>query len=216
MKLSSEKVAALRREYTARGLRKAELEPDPIQQFARWFHEAVDAEFADANSMSLATATTDGTPFVRTVLLKALDERGFTFFTNYESAKGRQLANNPRAALLFFWAELERQVCIRGRVTKTSREESEAYFKSRPPGSRRGAWVSRQSEVVANRGVLEQRLDEISKQHGDDVPLPPYWGGFCVAPAEIEFWQGRPNRLHDRMLYTRQADGSWQISRLAP
>ncbi len=216
MKLSSEKVAALRREYTARGLRKAGLEADPIQQFARWFHEAVDAEFADANSMSLATATTDGTPFVRTVLLKAFDERGFTFFTNYESAKGRQLAENPRAALLFFWAELERQVCIRGRVTKTSREESEAYFKSRPPGSRRGAWVSRQSEVVANRGVLEQRLDEISKQYGDDVPLPPYWGGFCVAPSEMEFWQGRPNRLHDRMLYTRQPDGSWQISRLAP
>jgi pyridoxamine 5'-phosphate oxidase len=216
MKLSPEKIAALRREYTARGLRKAELDPDPIRQFAGWFHEAVDAEFSDANSMSLATATPDGVPFVRTVLLKGVDERGFTFFTNYESAKGRQLAANPRASLLFFWAELERQVSIRGRVVKTSPEESGAYFKSRPLGSRLGAWVSKQSEIVASRDALEKRLEEVSKKYGEDVPLPPHWGGFRVAPDAIEFWQGRPNRLHDRMLYTRSADGTWSIARLAP
>lgn len=216
MKLSPEKIAALRREYTGRGLRKAELDPDPIRQFAGWLHEAVEAEFSDANSMSLATASPDGVPFVRTVLLKGVDERGFTFFTNYESAKGRQLAANPRASLLFFWAELERQVCIRGTVTKTSREESEAYFKSRPLGSRLGAWVSRQSEIVASRDALEKRLEEVSKIYGEDVPLPPHWGGFRVAPDAIEFWQGRPNRLHDRMLYTRTADGTWRIERLAP
>ena len=153
---------------------------------------------------------------MRTVLLKAFDADGFTFFTNYDSSKGRQLAANPKAGLLFFWAEIERQVCIRGTVVKTSREESEAYFKSRPIGSRLGAWVSHQSEVVASREVLEQGLEEISKKYGDDPPLPPHWGGFRVVPESIEFWQGRPNRLHDRMLYTRQPDGSWRIERLAP
>ena len=216
MKLSPEQIAALRREYTARGLRRAELDPDPVRQFSRWFDEAVRDEFTDANSMALATASPDGIPFLRTVLLKGFDGRGFTFFTNYDSAKGHQLAANPRVALLFFWGELERQVCIRGTVGKTSREESEAYFKSRPTGSQLGAWVSKQSEVVASREVLEQRLGEVSKKFGDDPPPPPHWGGFRVVPESVEFWQGRPNRLHDRMLYTRQPDGSWRIDRLAP
>lgn len=216
MKLSPEQIAALRREYTARGLRRAELDPDPIRQFSRWFDEAVRDEFTDANSMALATASPDGIPFLRTVLLKGFDGHGFTFFTNYDSAKGHQLAANPRVALLFFWGELERQVCIRGTACKTSREESEAYFKSRPPGSRLGAWVSKQSEVVASREVLEQRLGEVSKKFGDDPPSPPHWGGFRVVPESVEFWQGRPNRLHDRLLYTRQPDGSWRIDRLAP
>jgi pyridoxamine 5'-phosphate oxidase len=167
--------------------------------------------------MTLATADKAGRPSSRIVLLKEVDERGFTFFTNYESRKGRELAENPHAALTLYWAELERQICIVGEVTKTSRAESEKYFAMRPRGSQLGACVSRQSLVVPDRGFLEKRLAEVEKQvEGGDVPTPAYWGGYILAPSRIEFWQGRPNRLHDRFQYSKQAGGSWRIDRLSP
>jgi pyridoxamine 5'-phosphate oxidase len=167
--------------------------------------------------MSLATATPDGKPSVRIVLLKGFDERGFTFFTNYDSEKGKHLEANPHAALAFFWVKLERQVRIKGSVERTSREDSAAYFHSRPPGARLGAWVSKQSDVIDSRQILDARLEQMKERFaGDEILLPPHWGGYRLAPQEIEFWQGRPNRLHDRFRYTRRADGSWQIDRLAP
>ena len=167
--------------------------------------------------MSLSTADREGRPSARTVLLKGADDRGFSFFTNYQSRKGRELAENPHAALVLLWRELERQVCIAGTVSKLGRAEAEAYFRSRPRGSRLGALASDQSSVIANRSVLEQRLSELEARHpGDDIPMPEHWGGFLLQPREIQFWQGRPNRLHDRFRYTRQSDDSWRIDRLAP
>jgi pyridoxamine 5'-phosphate oxidase len=217
MKLSAERIAELRREYTARGLRRTDLDPDPFKQFGRWIDEALEAELTDANCMTLATAAPGGSTSARMVLLKGFDERGFVFFTNYESAKGRQLAANPNAALVFYWAELERQICIEGVASKVSREESDAYFKSRPRGSQLGAWASAQSEVVASREVLEQELARLTEKYRDaEIPLPPNWGGYRVRPETIEFWQGRPNRLHDRLRYVRQSGGAWKIERLAP
>ena len=217
MKLSAERIAELRREYTARGLRRTDLDPDPFKQFGRWLDEALEADLTDANCMTLATAAPGGGPSARMVLLKGFDERGFVFFTNYESAKGRQLAANPRAALVFYWAELERQICIEGTASKVPRAESEAYFKSRPRGSQLGAWASAQSEVVASREVLEQELGRLTEKYrGAEIPLPPNWGGYRVRPETIEFWQGRPNRLHDRLRYLRQPGGGWMIERLAP
>ena len=210
-------IAALRHDYVAHGLRRADLAPDPIKQFAIWFGEAAAAQIRDVNAMTLATATADGAPSARIVLLKAISDRGFVFFTNYLSDKGRQLDANPRAALCLFWVQLERQIRIEGTVEKTSREESEEYFRSRPLGSRLGAWTSSQSEVIANREALEGRLAEVTTQHqGADVPLPPHWGGYRVKPASVEFWQGRTNRLHDRFRYARRADGHWAIERLSP
>ena len=210
-------IAALRHDYVAHGLRRADLDPDPIKQFGIWFGEAAAAQIRDVNAMTLATATAEGTPSARIVLLKAISDRGFVFFTNYHSDKGRQLDANPRAALCLFWVQLERQIRIEGAVEKTSREESEEYFRSRPLGSRLGAWTSGQSEVIANRETLEDRLAEVTTQYeGADVPLPPHWGGYRVKPTSIEFWQGRTNRLHDRLRYTRHADGQWRIERLAP
>ncbi len=210
-------IAALRHDYVAHGLRRADLDADPIKQFAKWFGEAAAAEIRDVNAMSLGTIDDDGGPDVRIVLLKAISDRGFVFFTNYRSAKGRQLEANPQAALTFFWVQLERQIRIRGTVEKTSRDESEEYFRSRPLGSKLGAWASAQSEVIDSRDTIEARLAEVAQRFTDvDVPLPDYWGGYRLMPTMIEFWQGRTNRLHDRFRYSRDTKGTWLIERLSP
>jgi pyridoxamine 5'-phosphate oxidase len=209
-------VADLRREYALARLDEKDVSRDPIAEFARWFAEAQAAEVEEPNAMVLATATPDGTPSARVVLLKGFDERGFVFFTDYRSRKGAELEANPRAALVLRWSELERQVRITGDATRTSAEESEAYYRSRPLGSRLGAWVSHQSQAIPSRDVLEAGLREIERRFaGGDVPLPPYWGGYRVRPGVIEFWQGRENRLHDRLRYEREGD-RWKIERLAP
>lgn len=210
-------VAALRQDYVVHGLRRADLDADPIKQFTRWFGEAAAADIPDVNAMSLATSMPNGIPAVRIVLLKGISERGFVFFTNYQSDKGRELETNPRAALVLFWVQLERQIRISGTVEKTSHEESDEYFQTRPIGSQLGAWASSQSQVIANRAALEAQLAEATQRFaGGKIPLPPHWGGYRVAPEAIEFWQGRTNRLHDRFRYTRQSDSSWLIERLSP
>ncbi len=210
-------LADLRREYTKGGLRRADLDPNPLVQFQKWFEQALTAQLLEPAAMTLATADKDGRASARIVLLKGVNEAGFTFFTNYESRKGRELAENPRASLVFYWAELERQVCISGDVTATSRSESDKYFALRPRGSQLGAWVSKQSSVVADRNFLENRLREVEEQFSNrDVEMPPYWGGYLLTPSRIEFWQGRPNRLHDRFQYSKQSDGSWRVDRLSP
>jgi len=233
-------IADLRKEYNLTGLRRADLDPNPVAQFGRWFDQAAGArasgrlrrlfvtiyksflaffgaETPDLNAMTLATADKDGHPSARIVLLKGVDDRGFIFFTNYDSRKGHELAENPQAALVFYWSDLERQVCIAGDITKLPEAESEAYFKSRPRGSRIGAWASRQSEIVRDRAELEQKWQQLEAQYpGDQVPKPPFWGGYILSPARIEFWQGRPNRLHDRFRYTKQPDKTWKIERLSP
>ena len=209
--------ASSRYDHASRGLRRRDLDPDPVKQFANWFTAAIEAQIRDVNAMTLATAGPDGRPAARIVLLKGFDQDGFLFFTNYESEKGRQLDANPFAALTFYWIELDRQVRISGPVEKTSRTESERYFHSRPVGSQLGAWASRQSEIVDARRILDARMAEMTERFTDKpIPLPPHWGGYRVKPEMFEFWQGRPNRLHDRFRYTLQADGSWQINRLAP
>lgn len=209
-------IADLRREYASRALGEAQADADPIRQFTVWFDEAASAQILDVNAMTLATTAADGDPDARIVLLKGFDDDGFVFFTNYESTKGRELLARPRACLLFFWVELERQVRITGAVTKVSRAESEEYFHSRPFESQVGAWASAQSTPVADRAVLETRYAELTAQYaGQSVPLPEFWGGYRVAPEQVEFWQGRPSRLHDRLLYTRGPSG-WSRSRLAP
>jgi pyridoxamine 5'-phosphate oxidase len=209
-------IADLRREYARARLDEADVSHDPVVEFARWFAEARDAEVHEPNAMSLATATADGTPSVRIVLLKDFDERGFVFFTDYRSQKGRELEENPRAALAFYWGELERQVRIAGTVTRTSPEESAVYFATRPLGSRLGAWTSHQSRVIPSRLVLEEALRTVEARFGDGaVPLPEHWGGYRLRPTALEFWQGRPSRLHDRIRYLRQADG-WRVERLSP
>jgi pyridoxamine 5'-phosphate oxidase len=210
-------IAGLRREYETEGLRRADLHPDPIEQFSTWFSTAVSSALPDANAISLATATPDGKPSARVVLLKGFDQRGFVFFTNYQSGKGRELEANPRAAFVIYWVPLERQIRVAGEVEKTTRAESLAYFQSRPRGSQLGAWVSHQSEVIDARRILEGRLAEMTERFaGGGIELPPHWGGYRMVPNEIEFWQGRANRLHDRFRYTRQGDGSWNLDRLAP
>ena len=209
-------IADLRREYARARLDEREVDPDPLTQFRKWFDDAQRAELPEPTAMTLATATSDGMPSARIVLLKGADAGGFTFFTDYRSRKGQELAANPHAALVFHWGELERQVRITGTVTRLSREQSEAYFRTRPRESRLGAWASHQSSVLADRDVLEARVREASARHpGDDVPTPPYWGGFVLQPDVLEFWQGRPSRLHDRVRYTRAASG-WRIERLSP
>ncbi|MDI3339999.1 MAG: pyridoxamine 5'-phosphate oxidase [Sphaerobacter sp.] len=208
---------ALRKEAMAPGLHEADLAPDPVVQFNRWLTEALARDIPEPNAMTLATATRDGIPAARVVLLRGFDERGFVFYTNYESQKGRELAENPRAALVFHWPALGRQVRITGTVERVSPEESDAYFRSRPHGSQLGAWASQQSAVIPSREVLEARLQEVEQRFAsDEVPRPPFWGGYRVAPATIEFWQSRPNRLHDRLRYVRQPDGTWRIERLSP
>lgn len=195
----------------------ADLDPDPFKQFDAWFQEALGAQLPEPSAMTLATATRDGRASARTVLLKGFDQRGFVFFTNYGSQKARELTDNPYAALVFHWQPLRRQVCITGSVSRVSREEADAYFKTRPRGSQLGAWASRQSEVVESRGALEQRMVELEERYRDrEVPLPPFWGGFRVVPDAIEFWQGQENRLHDRLWYRRDDAGRWVIERLAP
>ena len=228
-----------REDYRRGALDRAALDANPLAQFETWFREATGEKSssrwrkigialyklwsavrnhrpADVNAMTLATVDKNGKPSSRTVLLKSVDERGFIFFTNYDSRKGSELAENPHAALTFFWSDLERQVCVAGSVTKLPAAESEAYFKSRPRGSRIAAWASNQSAPVADRAVLETKWRELEKQFPGDIPLPPNWGGFILQPERIEFWQGRPSRLHDRFHYARQADGAWKIERLSP
>jgi pyridoxamine 5'-phosphate oxidase len=232
-------IADIRREYQRGNLEHTDLEANPLAQFDVWFAQASAAQAgsrwlkigialyklwqailgrspADVNAMVLSTVDKNGRPSSRNVLLKGVDARGFIFFTNYDSRKGRELSNNPNAALTFYWAELERQVCVAGLVEKISREESEKYFKSRPRGSRLAAWASSQSDFVRNRADLESKWNEMEKKFPNEIPLPPNWGGFVLKPERIEFWQGRASRLHDRFQYTRQPDGSWKIERLSP
>jgi pyridoxamine 5'-phosphate oxidase len=217
MEISPLNIANERQDYAAHGLRRADLDPDPVRQFSAWFTDAAGAGILDANAMSLATATPGGEPSVRIVLLKEFDERGFVFFTNYSSEKGKQLGANPRAALALYWVQLERQIRIAGSVERISREESAHYFHSRPTGAQLGAWVSHQSDVIDARRVLDARLAEMTERFAKgEVPLPPHWGGYRVRPETMEFWLGRANRLHDRFRYTRQAGGGWLIDRLAP
>ena len=228
-----------REDYRRGTLDRATLAADPISQFESWFRAAAGEQSQsrwrkigialyklwsaicnhrppDINAMTLATVDKDGRPSSRTVLLKSVDKRGFVFFTNYDSRKGHELAENPKAALTFFWSELERQVCVAGVISKLPAAESEAYFKSRPRGSQLAAWASNQSEVIADRTVLETKWRELKKKFPTDIPLPPNWGGYILQPERIEFWQGRPSRLHDRFCYSRQTDGSWKADRLSP
>jgi pyridoxamine 5'-phosphate oxidase len=198
-------------------LTEESVDADPIRQFRAWYEHAIAAGVVQPEAMTLATATPDGRPSARVVLLRGFDERGFVFFTNYDSRKGRELAANPWAALVFYWPKVDRQVRIEGEVAKTTPEQSDAYFRGRPRASRLGAWASEQSRVIAGRAELERRLAEVAAQHPkEDVPRPPHWGGYRVVPAVIEFWQDRANRLHDRLRYTRQADGGWRLQRLSP
>jgi pyridoxamine 5'-phosphate oxidase len=233
-------IADLRREYNLTGLRRKDLALDPMVQFARWFDQATGArasgrlrkffinmyksllmvhgtEPMDVNAMTLATADKEGRPSARVVLLKGVDERGFVFHTNYDSRKSQELTENPQAALVFYWSEQERQVCVAGEVSKLPTAESNAYFKTRPRGSQLGAWVSNQSSVIPDRAALEKKWQELEQRYeGKEVTRPVNWGGYVLRPKRIEFWQGRPNRLHDRFRYTKREDGGWEIERLSP
>jgi pyridoxamine 5'-phosphate oxidase len=210
-------IEEVRKIYQRFNLREEDLDPDPIRQFHVWFDQALLSEVAEVNAMALATATPDGRPSVRIVLLRGIDDRGFTFFTNYESRKARELESNPFASMVCFWHELERQVRIEGRVERVSAEDSDSYFQGRPAGSRLGAWASPQSQVISGRDELEAQFRELEERYPDgSIPRPPNWGGYRLVPESIEFWQGRPNRLHDRLRYTRQPQGGWLVERLAP
>jgi pyridoxamine 5'-phosphate oxidase len=210
-------VHEIRRDYVFGGLHEGDAADDPTDQFRRWWDEALAAEIPDANAMVLATADANGNPAGRVVLLKGFDERGWVFFTNYASRKGRELAKRPRACLVFYWSPLDRQVRLSGPIEKVSAEESDAYFATRPPGSRTAAAAAVQSEPIPDRATLERRVAAIEAEHPDGtVPRPPDWGGYRLLPDEAEFWQGRPNRLHDRLRYEKRPDGTWRRERLAP
>lgn len=213
----SRSIADIRKDYMLHSLSEKDVASNPIDQFTRWWDDALNSEIEEVNAMTLATVTSEGFPAARIVLLKGYTREGFVFFTNYESHKGKELANNPRACLVFFWKALERQVRIEGLVEKVSAAESEAYFQSRPVGSRIGAWASPQSTVISGREVIENNVVELEKKYANTaIPRPEHWGGYIVKPVNIEFWQGRSSRLHDRILYTAQKDLSWKIDRLAP
>jgi pyridoxamine 5'-phosphate oxidase len=213
----SNNIADIRKEYKLRSLAEKDVQPDPFLQFDKWWQEAIHAKLEEVNAMTLATASGDGMPDARIVLLKGFDSGGFVFYTNYHSAKGEQLLANPRASLLFFWAGLERQVRISGLVTLAPAAQSDDYFRSRPEGSRIGAWASPQSEVIESREWLEAEERRLTGElAGDTLRRPPHWGGYVVRPTRMEFWQGRPSRLHDRIQYTLQGNGNWTIERLAP
>jgi pyridoxamine 5'-phosphate oxidase len=210
-------IADIRRDYMKEVLSENQVEQNPFRQFDRWWEEAMKADIDEVNAMTLATVSTDGKPSARIVLLKGYDDYGFVFFTNYESKKGKELYENPQATLLFFWKELERQVRIEGICEKVSEAESDAYFYSRPEGSRIGAWASPQSEVIDSRDILDANLIELEKKFKDaPVTRPPHWGGYRIKPELMEFWQGRPSRLHDRILYFQENSSDWKIARLAP
>lgn len=210
-------IADIRKNYSSESLLERDVATDPIQQFEKWWNEALNAKIDEANAMTLATASPDGFPSARIVLLKGFNESGFMFFTNYKSFKGTQLEENPKACLVFFWKELERQVRITGIVQKASNGASDAYFKSRPFESQVGAWVSPQSQVIESRDWLQQNYDRLlNENNNNNLQRPPHWGGYIVKPVIIEFWQGRPGRLHDRIQYTLEENGDWKIERLAP
>jgi len=210
-------LADLRRDYSLSGLSEKDLARDPFRQFEQWFQEAEAAKIPEPNAMICSLATRGGMPSSRSVLLKGLDGRGFVFYSNYESRKGRELAENPHASLLFPWIAQERQIIVEGSVVKLAREESDAYFHSRPHASQLAAWASPQSSVIPGRNVLEEALKTLEKKYaGQEVPLPPFWGGYRVQPAMVEFWQGRHGRLHDRLRYRREQNGAWTVDRLAP
>ena len=209
-------IADIRTDYQRDQLTEADVAADPFAQFARWFDQALTAGVPEVNAMTLSTVSAEGKPSGRIVLIKDYDQRGFSWFTNYDSAKGQDLASNPFASLLFFWIPLERQVRIEGRVEKLSDAENDTYFFSRPVGSQQGAYASHQSQPIANREALEQQLVDVVAKFGDQPPRPAHWGGYRLIPERIEFWQGRPSRLHDRIVYEKQADGSWSIQRLQP
>ncbi|MBV9960693.1 MAG: pyridoxamine 5'-phosphate oxidase [Parafilimonas sp.] len=209
-------IADIRKDYLLHSLNEEDVAADPIDQFARWWNEALNSEITEPNAMTLATSTKDGKPSARIVLLKGLNKNGFVFYTNYNSHKGNELTENPYAALVFFWKEIERQVRIEGEVEKVSAEESDAYFLSRPEGSRIGAWASPQSTIIKNRQLLETNVERFTKEFKNSISRPSHWGGYRVMPLKIEFWQGRSNRLHDRLQYTKTVEGSWKVERLAP
>ena len=214
---SNDPIASIRIDYKLKSLSEEDTAANAFEQFARWWSEARNSHLHEVNAMTLATADKDGNPSARIVLLKGYDERGFIFFTNYKSAKGNELAANPKASLLFFWKELERQIRIDGSVEKVSAAESDVYYKSRPAGSRIGAWASPQSSVIENRKVIEDNFLKFEEQFGtENIPRPEYWGGYLVRPVKIEFWQGRSSRMHDRIQYTLQTNGNWKRERLAP
>jgi len=212
-----QRIASLRREYSSQTLLEGDVAPDPIGQFEKWWQQVLRSEIVEPNAMTLATASSDGMPSARIVLLKGFDGEGFVFYTNYRSYKGMQLEENPKACLVFFWKELERQVKIVGLVHKVPEQESNAYFSSRPEGSRIGAWTSPQSQVIEDREWLDNRYRQLAAElGGTSIERPPYWGGYVVKPVIVEFWQGRPSRLHDRIQYTLEDSGKWKIERLAP
>ncbi|WP_154224467.1 pyridoxamine 5'-phosphate oxidase [Marinicella rhabdoformis] len=210
-------IGEIRNEYTKFGLNREDLNANPLLQFEQWFAQARTAQLKEVNAMSLATVTADGMPQVRTVLLKSFDERGFVFFTNYQSSKAKELDANPKASILFPWLDLERQVRISGDVEKISAAESFKYFTSRPRGSQLGAWISEQSQVISNRSVLKTLLNQVKEKFKEgEIPLPDAWGGYRIKPQQYEFWQGRASRLHDRFRFKKAGEGDWQVERLAP
>ena len=210
-------IADIRRDYKLKSLNEADTDINPYVQFGKWWDEAVNSQIDEVNAITLATASKEGIPAARIVLLKGYDEQGFVFFTNYNSAKGKEIEENPNVALLFFWKELERQIRINGTIEKIDGKQSDDYFQSRPVGSRIGAWASPQSTIIENRGVIENNVLKYQEQFSSmDIPRPQHWGGYVVKPIKIEFWQGRSNRLHDRIEYTLQTNGKWKRVRLAP